>query len=61
MVLYQWYEYKHPTETTLEEKLWGTREELHSTGSFIEETSIKVEEFGMRKMTTEEEEEECQQ
>ena len=31
-----------PTETTLEEKLWETREEQHSTASFIEETSIKV-------------------
>ena len=31
-----------PTETPLEEKLWGTREELHSTASFIEETCIKV-------------------
>ena len=31
-----------PTETTLGAKLWGTREELHSTASFIEETSIKV-------------------
>ena len=31
-----------PTEMTLEEKLWRTREELHPTASFIEETSIKV-------------------
>ena len=31
-----------PTETTLEEKIWGTREELHSTASFLEETSLKV-------------------
>ena len=31
-----------PTETTLDEKLWGTREELHSIATFIEETSIKV-------------------
>ena len=31
-----------PTETPLEEKLWGTKEVLHSTASFIEETSIKV-------------------
>ena len=31
-----------PTETPLEEKLWGTREELLSTASFIEETCIKV-------------------
>ena len=46
-----------PTETTLVEKLWETREELNSTASFIEETSIKVQDFGMRKMTTEEEEE----
>ena len=30
------------TETTLEEKLWGTRDKLHSTAYFIEETSIKV-------------------
>ena len=44
-----------PTETILEEKLWGTREELHSTASFIEETSIKVKDLGMRKMTAEEE------
>ena len=30
------------TETTLEEKLWGAKEELHSTASFIEETGIKA-------------------
>ena len=30
------------TETTLEEKLWGTREELHYTASVIEETRIIV-------------------
>ena len=38
-----------PTKTTLEEKLWGTREELHSTASLIEETSVKVYDFGIRK------------
>ena len=31
-----------PPESPLEEKLWGTREELHSTASFIEETRIKI-------------------
>ena len=45
-----------PTETTLEAKLWGTRQELHSTASFIEQTCIKVKDLGMRKMTAEEEE-----
>ena len=40
----------------MEEKLWGTRVELLSTASFIEETSIKVEDLGTRKMTAKEEE-----
>ena len=28
--------------TVLEKKLWGTKEELHCTASFIEETNINV-------------------
>ena len=45
-------------EKSLKEKLWGTKEELQSTASFIKDTNIKVQDLGMRKMTAEEEEEE---
>ena len=41
---------------TPKEKLWGTKEQLQSTASFIEKTNIKVKHLGMRKMTAEEEE-----